>query len=493
MHKFKEALLATLPISIIILILAIFVLPGQTRLLINLGIGFVLLVFGVTLFSAGADDSMSEVGRSMGSNISASRHMWFIVLSAFVIGFIITFAEPDLEVFARQVAESGIGISSKWVMMIAISLGVSAFLALALMKIVFKWNIAFIVGISYIAVIILSMFLPDGYASIALDSGGVTTGAVSVPFLIAFGLGFSNVRGGDKGDDRFGLIAMCSAGPILVVMIMGMFVKVGDTSSMTQMEDVVSAGELFASYFKDVAIVILPIVLMFLIYNTFLMKMPFRSLRKIFFGFIYTYVGISLFLVGVSLGFMPLGIKLGEKIASSSYSWILYPLGLILGYFSVAAEPSLQVLKKQVEEITGGMISQKTVAGGICLGTAFALLIGIVRVMFNINILYIIIPVYALTLILMLLNSQLFVGISFDSGGVAMGTMAVSFILPLLNGVASGLGQAGSGFGTMALIAIFPVMVLETIGLIHKIKVNSINKRKEKEMYNSTIVDFDWE
>ncbi len=493
MQKFKEALLSTLPISIIILILAIFVLPGQKALLINLGIGFVLLVFGVTLFSAGADDSMSEVGRSMGSNISASKHTWFIILSAFIIGFIITFAEPDLEVFARQVAESGVGISTKWVMMIAISLGVSAFLVLAVMKIVFRWNIAYIIGFSYIAIIILSFCLPNSYASISLDSGGVTTGAVSVPFLIAFGLGFSNVRGGDKGDDRFGLIAMCSAGPILVVMIMGFFINVNDPSVLAQMEPSINIKELFASYFKDVAIVLLPIILMFLIYNAFLMKMPFKSLRKIFVGFIYTYLGIALFLVGVTLGYMPIGSALGERLAGSSFGWVLYPLGLVLGYFSVAAEPSLQVLKKQVEEITGGVISRKTVSGGICLGTAIAVTTGVAMVLLNVNIIYIIIPVYLFTLILMLLNTQLFVGISFDSGGVAMGTMAVSFILPLLNGVASGVGQAGTGFGTMALVAIFPVMVLETIGLIHKLKVRSINKRKAKEIYNSTIVDFDWE
>ena len=491
-NKLKNSFFVIAPISAVIFLLCLFVVPTTPNDKINLGICFGLLVVGLAFFENGAEVSMSTIGETVGSGLCRTRKLWIVVISSLVIGFIITFAEPDLQVFAEQAEAIFPAISSKWIVVITISAGVAISLLLAVFRIIFKFNYAVIMLISYLIVIVLSFFLPSNLLGFTFDSGSVTTGPISVPFVIAFGLGISTVLWRNKKEeDAFGTIGICSVGPIIACMLLCLFFKDAG-GSVIQNSIQVSYGDFFIKFFKEVAIVILPILIIFLIFQGTMIKYPKKFVRKILFGLVFTYVGVVLFLVGVNVGYLPLGYKIGNYLGGMN-KLILILVGLLFGFCSVIAEPALAVLKNQINQITKGKIKPWAIVLFMAIGVSLAVFTSCLCVVFNIPVSYFIIPLFVLIIILSFVNTKLFTVISFDSGGVATGAMAVSFILPFMSGASIALGASG-GFGTVALIAAFPILSLEILGIIFKIKTkNQTDVKRSRKKTHQEIIDFDWE
>ena len=492
-NKLKEAMLSVLPITATIFLLLFFFIPSTAEDKIMLGISAVLLIFGIALFSLGADGSMMTLGSGVGSAISRKNKMWFILLSAFVIGFIITFAEPDLMVLAKQVAENS-SLNSVWLFIAIVSAGVGVFLLLGILRLVLKLKLKYLLAVSYTIIFIIALFCEPKFVAIAFDSGSVTTGPISVPFLIAFGMGFSVVRSKQDEDDSFGLIALSSVGPMFSVMLLSLFLKNDTPPVTTTTTETLNMWQMISSEFlssaKEVAIAILPIVVLFIVFQIFSFKYPKTKVVRTLFGFVLTHFGISLFLTGVACSFLPLGTKIGTYLATLDHKIVAIPLGFVLGALVIVAEPALHVLKKQVEDITNKTIRQKVIVTVISIGVAVAVALATTLAIYPVNLLYVLIPLYAVCIILAFINTKLFTAVAFDSGGVATGTMAVSFILPMV----SGLSGSSGGFGTVALIAVFPIFAMQILGLVYKIKLVKTQRLKsflaEREY---SIVEFDYE
>jgi len=480
--KLKESFMSVMPIMLIVALLTIFITPVSQEMFINFIISSVLLIVGMSLFNVGAEQSMIPMGSSIGQGLSQTKKLKIMLISALIIGFVITFAEPDLAVLAEQ---SGMG---KWLFICVVSLGVGIFLLLAVIKTVFQIKLNIMLAISYGLVFILAIFVPDSFLPLCFDSGSVTTGPISVPFLIAFGLGLATIRSSKSSeDDSFGLIALGSAGPILAVMIMGLF-SGGELNVVESSHGASSIGSAIVENLIDVFIILLPIFAIFLIFNFALLKLPASKIWKIAIGLIITYVGIVLFLSGVTAGYLPIATEIGTEIMQTDYTWLLYPLSLLLGYFVISAEPAVHVLKKQVEEITGGRIKQKTILIVVSIGVALAVFFATLRVLFDIHALYILVPIYIIAIALSFVNPVVFTGIAFDAGGTATGAMAVSFILPFLTGVMGG----GGAFGTIALIACMPIVSLQVLGLIYTIGVKKAERKEVVKRKRIEIIEFDF-
>lgn len=494
MLKLKESFMAVFPITLVIFALVLFFVPTETNEIAKLAVSAVLLLLGMALFTMGADGAMEELGKNVGATLSKSKKLWFMILCSFVIGFMITFAEPDLMVLANQVADYS-SLSNVWLFISTVSLGVGIFLMFAILKLVFKWRLSVILAIAYGLIIVLSFFVPQQFMPIAFDSGSVTTGPISVPFLMSFGLGLSAVRSGKNEDDSFGLIALSSAGPILAVMVLSLFLEPSAgvvvpevATSMGVFEEI---GHALLSYLGDVALILLPIIVLFVIFQIFAFKFPKQKVLKMCMGFAYTFIGITMFLAGVECGYLPMGTAIGQFLGGLDFNWIAIPIGFGLGACAILAEPALQVLKKQVEEITGGVIKQKVIVIVVCIGVACSVACAVMQSMYNFSLLYIIIPVYLISIGLAFFNTNLFTAVAFDSGGVATGAMAVSFTLPMVIGLSA---EGASGFGTIALIAAFPILSMQILGFIYKLvlirseKAKVIAKAKRFE-----IIEFDWD
>lgn len=491
--KLKESFLSVFPITVIVLLLMIFVLQSSTEDVLKLSISAIFLIIGIAIFSLGADSSMIELGGGVGGSLSKSKKLWLVLLLGLVIGFIITFAEPDLMVLAKQVLEYS-SLSSIWIFISIVSVGVGILLLLGILRIYFKIKLSILLAISYGIVFILSFFVNPQFVPIAFDSGSVTTGPISVPFLIAFGLGLSAVRDSkDEEDNSFGMISLCSVGPIISVMILSLFLSpesnVSATNPITNSSLMGEISSCFLDSLLDVAIILLPIVAIFVLFQIFSFKYPKTKVIKMSLGFLMVYVGISLFLTGVEVGYLNAGTLIGEFFATSpNQNWIIL-ISLILGAFAIIAEPALHVLKHQVEEATSGTINQKIIIVTISLGVALSVMLASIRALYPFDLLYILIPMYTVSIILAFINPKLITAIAFDSGGVATGSMAVSFILPMV----SGLNLNGNGFGTIALIACFPIFTMQILGLIYKIKLAKQNRFATKtQKFNDFVVDFDY-
>lgn len=466
-EKLKEAFFSVFPFTVAIFLLIFTLVPTPKEQTILLVISSILLILGIAIFSLGADSSMIELGNGVGATLSKKNKLFFMLLVGAVIGFVITFAEPDLMVLAKQVAMQS-SLSSEWLFIAIVSLGVGILLTLGILRIYFKIKLSILLLISYGLVLVLSFFAPKEFVPIAFDSGSVTTGPISVPFLIAFGLGLSAVRRSEKDDDSFGLIALCSVGPILSVMLLSLFLKSTTTASAENITKTISIGEELLSSLlknlKDVAIVILPILAIFVIFQLFFFKYSKQKVVKMLLGFLFVYFGITIFLMGVECGYLPMGTLIGKALSGK---WCSTLIIFILGALAIIAEPALHVLKKQIEEVTNGAIKQNTIIITISIGVALSVVVAGLRAAHDFDILYVLVPMYAVALILSFINTKLFTAIAFDSGGVATGTLAVSFILPMITGLSSN----GNGFGTIALIACFPIVTLQILGLIYKIKL----------------------
>ncbi len=492
LNKLKESIFSIVPLTAVVVVLSFIFVPTTGLNITRFLISAVLLIFGICLFNIGADMAMTKMGGYIGSHLSKSKKIELMLVFAFLIGVIVTFAEPDLTVLASQIP----GLD-KWVVIITVSLGTGIFLLLAILKIIFRIKMKTILAIAYGVAFILMFFVPSQFIPIAFDASGVTTGPISVPFIMAFGLGITAVRSKESADDSFGLLAICSIGPIIAILIMSLFLN-GDLSSTVT--TVVALPTSFASIteqllatflscFKEVALILLPIVVFFLINQFSFLHFPIKQLARLGVGTLYTFFGISLFFVGVEVGFLPMAMLLGSGLAGLDYNWVLIPVALLLGSTIILAEPAVHVLNKQVEDLSSGVISKKLMFITLSIGVALSVGLSVMRIVLNIDLLYMLVPIVIACLILAFFNPQMFTAVAFDSGGVAAGSLSTSFVLPFMQGVCVALGYdvVRYSFGAIALIALMPILCVQIVGFISTPRASKrVTRRKAV-----TIIEFD--
>lgn len=480
-EKISEVLKSVFPILGIVLVLCFTITPIPPGILMTFLVGAVFLIVGMLLFNVGVEMSMTPIGERTGSIITKSKKIFLIVLITFIMGLVITISEPDLQVLAQQVPSI-----PNLTLIIAVAIGVAVFLVFAILRMLFSIPLYVLLLIFYAIVFSLTPFVPKDFLAIAFDSGGVTTGPMTVPFIMSFGIGISAIRSDRHAeDDSFGLVSMCSIGPILAVLILGMIYNPGSTEyvseSIPTINDTVELGKLFLhelpEYMKEMAFSILPIVFFFGFFQLISRDINKRTLIKIGIGLVYTYVGLVLFLTGVNVGFMPAGNFLGQTIAGLTFAWIIVPIGMLIGYFIVQAEPAVHVLTKQVEEMTSGAISAKAMGLSLSIGVAISVGLAMIRVLTGISILYFLVPGYFIALILTFFVPKIFTAIAFDSGGVASGPMTATFLLPFAMGACEMLGGniITDAFGIVAMVAMTPLITIQIMGLIFRIKERRMN------------------
>ena len=474
-EKLKESLEAVVPIIAIVLILSFTIAPVPPGILMAFIIGAILLVVGMMFFTLGAEMSMTPMGERIGTRIAQSKRLPVIIGLCFVLGFIITISEPDLQVLAGQVPSV-----SNMTLILAVAVGVGIFLVAAVLRMLFSKPLSYMLLIFYPVVFILTFFVSKDFLAIAFDSGGVTTGPMTVPFIMALGIGFSAVR--RDGQLRPGIVVFNRPGA-------------GGTASWYYLSS--TRRQLFRDCntgCRDIC----SIVEIIRVRNPTLyegnrwltasnhsvlqvvsLKLKKKTLIKILVGILYTYIGLVLFLTGVNVGFMPVGNYLGQVIAGLPYRWVIIPIGMLIGYFIVKAEPAVYVLMEQVEELTSGAIPGKAMGLSLSLGVAFSLGLAMIRVLTGISILWFLVPGYALALILTLFVPKIFTAIAFDSGGVASGPMTATFLLPFAQGACEAVGGnvVTDAFGVVAMVAMTPLITIQILGVVYQYQ----ERKKDKE------------
>lgn len=475
-EKLKEAAASVLPVTAIVAVLCLALVRVDVGLMLSFLLGSGLLILGMGLFTLGAELSMSRIGNLIGAKMTKSRKLWFILAVSFLLGVAITMAEPDLQVLATNVPAI-----DKTVLIVTVSVGVGLFLMLCMVRILFSVSLRLLLIVFY-ALLFLGAFLSDtGFLSVAFDSGGVTTGPMTVPFIMALGVGVASIRSDENAKaDSFGLVALCSIGPVMAVMLLGAIYPT-DTQTDVNMviggfETTVELGGAYLcslpTYMLEVAMALLPIFVFFLLFQVFSLRLRKLPLTKIVMGVGYTFLGLVLFLTGVNVGFSPLGYVLGKELVTSGLSALLIPLAMLMGWFIIDAEPAVHILNKQVEELTSGAISAKAMGLSLSVAVALANGLAMVRVLTGLPILYFLLPGYAVALGLSFFVPRTFTAIAFDSGGVASGPLTATFMLPLAMGACTTLGGnvMTDAFGLVALVAMMPLITVQVMGGIYVLK-----------------------
>lgn len=470
-EKMRESLASVLPITAVVVLLSVTIAPLSSGLTVMFCFGALMLVAGMALFNVGVDMSMMPMGEGVGVELSKSRGLALPLAVCFVLGALITIAEPDLQVLARQVPSI-----PNHVLIFSVAAGVGLFLAVALARTVFQIKLSHALLFFYALTFALTALTPNDFIPVSFDSGGVTTGPVTVPFIMALGIGMSSLRSDrNSQSDSFGLIALCSAGSVLAVLLLGIFFSPDEAAASSIRVAEVSSTKAAAAalvqalpeYAREVAVALAPIAAMFALFQLVRRRFRAAQIARIAIGLAYAYAGLVLFLTGVNEGFMGAGWQLGHAIASSDAPYLLIPVGMVIGYFIVAAEPAVHVLNKQVEEITSGNITAREMRLGLSAGVALSVGLAMLRILTGVSILWFLIPGYAIALGMTFFVPQLFTGVAFDSGGVASGPMTATFLSPLAMGACEAVGgdMMTDAFGIVAMVAMTPLVTIQLLGL----------------------------
>ncbi len=491
-----ESLSSVLPIALIVVALCMTIVPLSAGDMVLFLIGVVCLVFGMSLFTAGAEMSMQPLGTKIGSTVAGSGKVWLLAFISFIIGIIITISEPDLQILANQVSDI-----ENLVLILTVSVGVGVFLMIAVLRILLGVSLKAMLIVFYAVAITLSFFLPEGFKTLAFDSGGVTTGPMTVPFIMSIGAGVCASRvSSDSRGDSFGITGLCSIGPIIAVLVLGVVLGVDGGTYVPSVtnpifetrEGIVLYAEGLVKYIPEVFWALVPIIVF-----AFLFQLIFRAFNKVqmirmAIGIVYVLIGLGIFLTGANVGFVPTGTAIGSSLASYFGGALLIPVSMLLGYFIVKAEPSVYVLNKLVETMSAGAISGQTTGRGLSIGVCAALGLAGLRIITGLDIMWILIPGYIIALTLAFFVPNIFVGIAFDSGGVASGTMMSAFVLPLCLGACNQLGGnvMEDAFGCVALVAMAPIISIELMGLTYKLKTKGQQRRFIS--VSETFVDYEY-
>lgn len=492
--KFKETVTSVLPVMLIVFVLGLTVAPIGGPLLIRFLIGGILLIIGLTIFLLGVDIGIRPIGEQAGSALVSKKNLFLLLSVSFFIGFLVTVAEPDIQVFGDQI-HSVFNTVNKTTMVYIIAAGVGFLIMIGLLRSIMNWSLKVTFLILYVALFVLAFFAPESFRGIAFDSGGATTGPMTVPFILSLGIGVSSVRatGSDKDSESFGLTGVTSVGPIMAVLAYGIFLSA--TGTLTPESTLVSDAEgisglgifvqLIPGIAKEAALSIFPLFILFVFFQLFLLHLPPRKVAKIMVGLVYSFIGLAIFLIGVNGGFMDagkqLGAVLGQKATELGGFWNLFLIftGVVLGAVVVCAEPAVWVLTEQVENLSGGTIKRKFMLTFLAAGSAVAIGLAMWRALEGFSIMKIVLPGYAIALILMAFCPKLFTAIAFDSGGVASGPITSTFVLSFTMGASHAAGGSSDAFGVIALVAMTPLIAIQILGIVFTIKKHK-NKITEK-------------
>jgi len=497
-EKFREAAAAVLPITLTVAVMCFSFVPVTPDLLLAFLIGAVLLIVGMGLFTMGSDVSMSQIGSHMGAKLTKSRNLPLILIVSFLLGVAITVAEPDLQVLAANVPNI-----NTLVLILVVAVGVGLFLMVSMLRILFRIPMKWLLVGLYAVVFLLAALTEPDYFSVAFDSGGVTTGPMTVPFIMALGVGVASIRSDANAQtDSFGLVALCSVGPILAVLILSFIYRDvpsdAAASVVSNYATTVEMGEGYLhalpEYLLEVLMALLPIVVFFMIFQVVALKLHRLPLLRILLGLALTCVGLVLFLTGVNVGFSSLGFILGERLTAPELRFLLVPIAMVMGWFIINAEPAVHVLNKQVEELSAGAISAKAMHYALSIAVSLANGLAMLRVLTGMSIMWLLIPGYAVALVLAFFVPPTFTAIAFDSGGVASGPLTATFMLPFAMGACTAMGGniMTDAFGLVALVAMMPLITVQIMGLIYVIKVRGEEKQPELAYGETDVIEL-WE
>ncbi len=497
--KIQESLSSVLPITAVVLLLCVTVAPLEPGTMVMFLFGALLLVLGMGLFTLGVDLSMMPMGEGIGIEMSKSRRIGLPLTVCFVLGALITIAEPDLQLLAQQVPS----IPNR-VLILSVAAGVGLFLAVSFLHTVFSVKLSHALLFFYALTFLLAFLTPKEFIPMSFDSGGVTTGPITVPFIMAMGIGMASLRSDKHSQaDSFGLIALCSIGSVLAVLLLGVFYSPEEAATSTVRVAQVSSTREAAMQFiwalphyaREVALAVLPIAGVFLVFQLISRRFRAGQLRRICVGLAYTYAGLVMFLTGVNEGFLSAGYLLGKSIAGGRYPFLLIPIGMVIGYFIVAAEPAVHVLNKQVEELTSGNITAREMQLGLSAGVALSVGLAMIRILTGVSILWLLIPGYALALALTFFVSDVFTGVAFDSGGVASGPMTAAFLSPLAMGACEAVGgnMLTDAFGIVAMVAMTPLVTIQLLGLRDRLKRRGTRPQPDHAAQTDFVVYYDGE
>lgn len=480
-EKFKEVLFSVLPITVIVLILNFTLTPMAIPLVTRFIIGAVLIIIGLTIFLIGVDIGITPIGNNMGATIAKSNKLWIVAAAGLLLGFFISVAEPDLHILAGQVDTVSSGLISKGSIVIIVSIGIAVMLAIGLIRIVHNFPLYKLLTILYAVIAAIAIFTSREFLAISFDASGATTGALTVPFILALAIGVSKLKKDSKASekDSFGLVAIASTGAIISVMLMSI-INQTDKITGSLNKDAVSNSIIepflheIPKISYEILIALVPILVLFLIFQKLSFHLGKREVRKIIFGILFTFVGLVFFLVGVNAGFMDVGSEVGFKLAGLDYKFFVIVIGFILGVVTILAEPAVYVLTHQIEDVTSGYVKRSVVMLTLAIGVGIAVALSIIRVLIPaLQLWQYILPGYIIAIALTFIVPKLFVGIAFDSGGVASGPMTATFILAYTQGAAeatSGANVMIDGFGVIAMVAMTPLIALQILGFIFKLK-----------------------
>lgn len=486
-----EAISSVLPIFAIVLVLSVSIVPLESGVLVLFLFGTFTLIFGMSLFTIGSEISMQPLGDGIGSQIGRAKHIIIPMLLCFVLGVMITIAEPDLVVLAEQVPSV-----PNMTLIVSVGVGVGIFLMISMIRTKLGIPLSRLLIFFYICVIALAFFAPQDFIPAAFDSGGVTTGPITVPFIMALGAGMAMMSTAKNAhENSFGLVALCSVGPILSVLILSITFQPEPTTSETEIliaADTKGAFLIFAHafphYAKEVFIALAPIFGCLVLFQLITRSFSRHQTLRVLVGCVYTYVGLVLFLTGANVGFLPAGRLIGAGIAASANKFLLIPVGALMGYFVVSAEPAVHSLKKQVAEVTNGAIGQSSIGVALSVGVACSVGIAMLRVLTGIPILPILIAGYTLSLVITFFVPPIYTGIAFDSGGVASGPMTTTFILPFAIGAceAAGGNVMTDAFGIVAMVAMTPLITIQVMGLLGRMRQKKMLQQAHSELLQIT-------
>ncbi len=478
--KFKETLFSVLPILVLVAILNFFVTPLPNQFFLRFIVGALFIVIGLSVFLFGIDIGIYPLGHHIGNFVSRSNKIWMVVIVGLVIGFFVCIAEPDLQILARQVE----GVSGNAISMISIlvvvSAGVAIMLAVGLLRIVFNFPLYIMLTILYGIILLISIFVPPEFLAIAFDASGATTGALTVPFILALALGVTGIKRDSKASekDSFGLVAVTSTGAVFGALLMGLFKKIDGLKGVLDNRSTEATGVLIPfikglpAITLEALIALLPVIVIFILFQIFAFKLSRKQFKKLLKGIAYTLIGLALFLTGVNQGFMGVGNIIGYEVAQIDSKAVAVIIGFILGLVTILAEPAVTVLTHQIESVTGGYVRRNVVLLALSIGVGLAVALSIIRIIVpSIQLWHYLLPGFIICAALSFFAPKIFVGIAYDSGGVASGPMTATFILAFSQGVAdsvSGADVLKDAFGMIALVAMIPIITLQVLGLIFK-------------------------
>ncbi|MCL1901747.1 MAG: DUF1538 domain-containing protein [Firmicutes bacterium] len=487
LHKLKEVSISMIPLIIIgivlnvILILAPEAEPLATEVIIGFFIGTVLVIIGQVLFLVGIDSSIMTMGSMVGQSVIKIKNIVLILTFGLIFGFLCTIAEPDLQVLSGTVTNINSNINAITLLVI-VALGVGVFIVISLIKTFFNIKIKYILFASYILVFILAAFCPPHFMPLSFDSGGVTTGPITVPFIMSLCIGIAAIKSESSSKDSFGMIGLASIGPIIAVMILGI-IKNEPPGEFQELYTNNGFFDVLLTTVKEVSLGLAPIAVIFLLFQFLYLKLPGKKLASIFLGLLVTYIGLVAFLCGVSYGFSFASYEIGRIISGLDFSWILIPAGILIGVAIVYTEPAIRVLGMEVEKVTSGHISRKIILNSLAISIGIAVGLGVLKALFGINMWYFLIPCYLIAFILMFFSPEVFTSIAFDSGGVASGPMTATFVLPLIIGICQNSGNVilDFAFGTVGIVALMPVIILQVMGILYKLKEKQVSRLQAEE------------